>query len=37
MNFSDILLSEIKNHEDNYVKLPKLARDSEGNYYLKEA
>ncbi len=37
MNFNDILFSEIKKHEDNYSKLPKLARAADGSYYLKEA
>jgi hypothetical protein len=27
----------IQSHENNYFKLPTLARDENGNYYLREA
>lgn len=36
-NFNTILNKEIQKHENNYMKMPTIARDEKGNYYLKEA
>jgi hypothetical protein len=35
-NFSSILSSEMQNHWNNVMKMPVLARDETGKYYLKE-
>jgi len=36
-SFNQIINDTIQKHENNYFKLPTLARDENGNYYLKEA
>jgi len=30
-------IDTIQKHENNYLKMPTLARDDKGNYYLKDA
>jgi hypothetical protein len=36
LNFPEILNGVIVNHWNNVLKVPKYARDVNGNYYLKE-
>ncbi len=36
-SFNQIINDTIQKHENNYFQMPTLARDENGNYYLKEA
>jgi hypothetical protein len=36
LNFPEILNGVMADHWNNVLKVPKLARDVNGNYYLKE-
>jgi hypothetical protein len=36
-SFSELLNTKIQTHWNNVLKLPVLARDENGNYYIKEA
>jgi len=36
-SFNQIINDTIQKHENNYLKMPTLARDEKGNYYLEDA
>jgi hypothetical protein len=36
-SFTKIMDDTIQKHENNYLKMPTLARDEKGNYYLNDA